>query len=603
MKKIFLLFILLGTIFFLAPNVQAEGQTCDKITVNFVARNQKDAFVPGVNFEVFEQVNDANNNPKPGTVWASGKTDDNTGLGTATFTNDKTDSIRYGLRVWTNNKDKAFYFYDSIGFSCGSTTKIERKISGIHIVVRDSNNNIKANVPVDVFSQRYDANNRPIKEKQDSIAQLNTGNSGEITLYIPQGSVRGLNRKIEDYYVLDIRNNDLIYTVTNIKVNDQFTTELNYTFSSAVISFKDPNNNPIKDKSVIFYKQLFNALGNRVLGDRILEKKTDSAGQISFDRQPGIYAAVIKDDIDRDNIFWNIEIAEQNLTNISFTPNLTRIKMADAKDGDNFSIYSTVKDENNFVRRDQRITDKRFGASGFTDLFLSPNTYLFSYTVYGDNKAEYNQVAIIENNKFQIIDLKNQNQNTGQDKFKTIDQNLVNRLKGYILLNTEKNGEAWYVNPKDGKRYYLKDGQAAYQILKKFGSGMKTSDLKKIIVGANRATPAQDTDGDGLADDVEKAFGTNLNLKDSDFDSFSDFDEITNGYNPNGSGKLPIDNKLANNLKGKILLQVQDHGEAWYVNPKNGRRYYINPTSAYEAMKLLSLGVKDSDMEKIDKGE
>lgn len=28
-------------------------------------------------------------------------------------------------------------------------------------------------------------------------------------------------------------------------------------------------------------------------------------------------------------------------------------------------------------------------------------------------------------------------------------------------------------------------------------------------------------------------------------------------------------------LSGKILLQVEDRGEAWYVNPANLKRYYL----------------------------
>ncbi|MDD3005633.1 hypothetical protein [Flavobacterium sp.] len=63
------------------------------------------------------------------------------------------------------------------------------------------------------------------------------------------------------------------------------------------------------------------------------------------------------------------------------------------------------------------------------------------------------------------------------------DQKLTERMKGKILLQVESHGEAWYVNPKDGKRYYMKDGDSALQIMRKFGDGIKTSDLEKIEVG------------------------------------------------------------------------------------------------------------------------
>lgn len=32
---------------------------------------------------------------------------------------------------------------------------------------------------------------------------------------------------------------------------------------------------------------------------------------------------------------------------------------------------------------------------------------------------------------------------------------------------------------------------------------------------------------------------------------------------------------ISNNMKGRILLQVESHGEAWYVNPKDEKRYYM----------------------------
>ncbi len=41
-----------------------------------------------------------------------------------------------------------------------------------------------------------------------------------------------------------------------------------------------------------------------------------------------------------------------------------------------------------------------------------------------------------------------------------------------------------------------------------------------------------DNDQDGLPDYIEKILGTDVNNSDTDGDSYSDFDEIKNGYNP-----------------------------------------------------------------------
>ena len=56
---------------------------------------------------------------------------------------------------------------------------------------------------------------------------------------------------------------------------------------------------------------------------------------------------------------------------------------------------------------------------------------------------------------------------------------------------------------------------------------------------------------------------------DSDGDGYGDKDEIINGYNPKGTGKLPIDNNFTKQQLGKILLQVENKGEAWYINPND----------------------------------
>jgi len=53
---------------------------------------------------------------------------------------------------------------------------------------------------------------------------------------------------------------------------------------------------------------------------------------------------------------------------------------------------------------------------------------------------------------------------------------------------------------------------------------------------------------------------------------------------------------LADRLRGRILIQTQSHGEAWYVYPTDLRRYYLGrPADAYLLMQRLSLGVTNAD--------
>lgn len=181
-----------------------------------------------------------------------------------------------------------------------------------------------------------------------------------------------------------------------------------------------------------------------------------------------------------------------------------------------------------------------------------------------------------------------------------VDARLTERLKGKILLQVEENGEAWYVDPETGKKFFLKDGQSAYDFLRLFGLGIKTSDLQKIPVGIEPVV-GEDSDGDGLDDKLEIALGTNVNAVDSDGDGHDDKQEVAGNFNPNGSGVLSISQNLTGKLEGQILLQVEDRGQAWYV--VNGKRYYLKDgQAAYELMRKKSLGIKNSDLRKIDVG-
>jgi len=51
---------------------------------------------------------------------------------------------------------------------------------------------------------------------------------------------------------------------------------------------------------------------------------------------------------------------------------------------------------------------------------------------------------------------------------------------------------------------------------------------------------------------------------------------------------------LASKLRGRILIQVEEKGEAWYVNPTNDKRYYLGrPADAFNVMRTLGLGISE----------
>lgn len=117
---------------------------------------------------------------------------------------------------------------------------------------------------------------------------------------------------------------------------------------------------------------------------------------------------------------------------------------------------------------------------------------------------------------------------------------LMNRVRGYILLQVENHGEAWYVDPMTDKRYYMKDGPTAYQMMRSFGLGVSESDYAAMAAG-------------------------NYSMK--------------------------------NRLRGRIILRVQEHGEAYYIHPQTLALHYLqNGDEAYRIMRLYSLGITNSDL-------
>jgi len=175
------------------------------------------------------------------------------------------------------------------------------------------------------------------------------------------------------------------------------------------------------------------------------------------------------------------------------------------------------------------------------------------------------------------------------------------KTKGKILLQVESKGEAWYVNPTTGERNSLGKPSDALNVMKKVGVGITNADLQKIQLADKNLASDIDTDGDGLSDTIETALGTNKALTDSDADGTDDKIEALNGYDPNSSSSTSLlDAAFAKKQAGKILLQVESKGEAWYVNPDDNKRYFLGrPADAFNVMRSLGLGISNNDLNNI----
>ncbi len=125
---------------------------------------------------------------------------------------------------------------------------------------------------------------------------------------------------------------------------------------------------------------------------------------------------------------------------------------------------------------------------------------------------------------------------------KEIDMALSKELSGYILLQEERNNEVWYVNPDDLKKYFLGRPEDIGEVMAKLGLG---------------------TTHDFITSQV----------------------------------------KFSDNVLGKILIDTEDNGKAYYIYPEDRKAYYLDePEAALAIIYALGKGISNEDIRKIDVG-
>ena len=57
------------------------------------------------------------------------------------------------------------------------------------------------------------------------------------------------------------------------------------------------------------------------------------------------------------------------------------------------------------------------------------------------------------------------------------------------------------------------------------------------------------------------------------------------------------ENRFQDRVRGRIVLQVESAGEAWYVHPTTLTRYYLGrPADAFRVMREQSIGISNADL-------
>lgn len=118
-------------------------------------------------------------------------------------------------------------------------------------------------------------------------------------------------------------------------------------------------------------------------------------------------------------------------------------------------------------------------------------------------------------------------------------QAFTKKYAGRIVLQVQANGEAWYIYPDDNRKYFLGRPLDAFNIMRKLGLGAKHS-----FITQNKIFPVK--------------------------------------------------------YAGKIIIDVEDSGKAYYIYPVDRKAYYLGrPDDAFKIMREKGLGMTNEMIYKI----
>jgi hypothetical protein len=537
--------------------------TCDSSSnLDLSLKSYGSGDVTGLKFQLYEQVTDANGLPTAGAS-----------VGGGTFTssgryvlNFKPDPRKiYALKIYDKNAIiGAFWFYDAIRFVCGTDRVIVKNLPMLKIMLRDMNGNLEKNYSFSLYMQKYDADNNPIFDSSSLVASLKTDSSGMATIFVAPFATYVPGQT--GVYVINAKDsNGNIKNFYNLKIS----ADQDYTFESEFGGlngeFLDARSNIIANKTLNLYEQKANGAYLN-LGQKLFTFKTNATGGFQFEYPAGTYAIVSTDDLNQTNVFWNITIGTANvyrklttsLVNFGFSSSLSK-GMAGAS---SLQLYALTGQGGTYYQGKQISTIKLVNNSA--SLSLAAGQYLVSYT--GSSNQIFGQAFYIKNgsnfsvsisptSKYLISNKKtfylpgaDSNIASGSvsnpapsssSNSSSASGSLISRVKGRIVLQVEDKGQAWYVNPVNGKRYSLGRPEEAFEVMRSVALGV-----------------------------------SNVN-----------FSSIEN--NPSAWKQLA----------GKILLKVEDNGRAYYFDPTNLQLYYLGrPADAFNIMRSRGLGISNKDL-------
>lgn len=534
----------------------ATGAVCaENSRLNVSFRNFAGVSLAGLKLEVYEQSSGASGFPAAGAKVGSATADAN-GRAAVSFRPDSQKS--YALKVWDKQAERGeYWFFDALKLACGAERNVVKTLGALNIVLRDSAGNLKRDHSFALYAQTFDADNNPVAADNGLIANLKTDAGGQATVYVsPYNLYRPGQTGLYAIRTKDGNNNTANFF--GIYPN----AERDYTFQAALSGLGgvlvDGRGQGRGNQDIILYQQISEGSGRR-LGSQLAKTKTEASGNFRLEYPAGVYALAVKDDFNQEQIFWNVSTQagsnSQRLVMNTTTFSLNDLGGEGLPAQPSIKIYALEGSAAQGYYRGGQIGSLSLGAGRTASRSLAAGSYLAAYA--GKNNREFgvafNATAGVSQNvslatsESQII--------SGQQIFRlgtaTPPANNAGGsgfpdLRGRILLQVEDKGQAWYVNPVDGKRYFLGRPADAFQMMQRFGLGISNADFFKL-----KEAPAAWT-----------------------------------------------------RLAGRILIMTENRGQAYYFDPVALELHYLGrPADAFEVMRKLGLGITDANLNRLTAGK
>lgn len=559
-------------------------------------------FPSGTNVEIFQQEVDSDNNPTVGTK-----------VGQFTLGTGGTGTIELPADLYVlgvkgqNNQYQYFWDVDVLdgrlneyeltssqnwlpsGNGCPNSSRLT-------ISLRSYGGSLAAGLKYTLYEQTTDANGLPAVGSSVNSGTIN--NSGQALVNFNPDP-----RKIYAIKVWDKRADRGEFWFFNaVRFVCGYDRQVTKYVPSLKIVLRDEAGNLKKNYSFSLYAQDYDADGNPYFQDSnlIANLQTGEGGYALVyvapynpyrSGQTGFYAISAKDGSGNTVRVYNIKVNEADSTfNYAFNGLSGQLLSALKKPLTNKEVrlYEQIKEGGEYSLGRQ-LAKANTDSSGRFRFEYSGGLYALA------TNDDFSQSNIFWNARVSSASVGAQNLVTNLTRFS------LSSTEGVVTSNPAFN--LYSLSSSDGRTYY-RDRQIGSISL---GAGRTASRslaagayLATYNAGNNREFGVAFRATNGGVQDVKIVINQKYLINGAQ--SFSLSASTPSNVTSQSSGNAVNGSALSRRLAGRILLQTQDKGQAWYLNPTDQKRYFLGrPADAFNLMRRFGLGISNADFNKLEK--